>query len=150
MRRALFLTLILASLVAGLRLVSACLTVERIIVEKDANARSTGCHICLDQAENCAGIIEQCEGDPRCKPAFACIRREACFDLLTLDDKINCGLPCAADAGITSASDPVVATYLVGLVACAQQKCAAPCNLSDAGVGLGARSILARPDILME
>jgi hypothetical protein len=136
MRRALLLTSILATLVAGLRLLSACLTVEPIIVEKDANARSTGCLLCIKQPESCAGIIEQCQGDPRCKPAFACIEREACFDLLTLDDKINCGLPCAADAGIQSASDPVIATYLVGLVACAQQKCAVPCNLSDAGVGL--------------
>lgn len=135
MRRALLLLTTLAILVASFRLLSACLSVEPVIVEKDANVRGTGCLLCLEKPEACSGLIEQCQGDPRCKPAFACIEREACFDLLTLDDKINCGLPCAADAGIQSATDPVISTYLVGLVACAQQKCAAPCNLSEGGVG---------------
>ena len=65
-----------------------------------------------------------------------CIVREACLDLRTLDDKISCALPCAQDAGILSTSDPVISTYLVGLVGCAQQKCAAACNLSDASLGL--------------
>jgi len=136
MRRAFLLLMTLAVLSAGVRLLSACLTVEPVIVEKDASGRSTGCLICLEKPETCSGIIEECQADPRCKPAFACIEREACFDLLTLDDKIGCGLPCAADAGIQSATDPVIATYLVGLVACAQQKCAVDCNLSEAGVGL--------------
>lgn len=136
MRRAFVLTLTLFFLVVGLRSMSACLDVEQIIVERDATRGSAGCLACLELPESCAGLIEECQADLRCKPAFACIEREACFDLLTLDDKINCGLPCAADAGIQSASDPVVSVYLVGFVACAQQKCAAPCNLSDGGIGL--------------
>lgn len=136
MRRALLLFMMLAVLVAGFRLLSACLSVEQVIVEKDGSGRSVGCLLCLEKPEACSGLIEQCKADPRCKPAFACIEREACFDLLTLDDKINCGLPCAADAGIQSATDPVITTYLVGLVACGQQKCATECNLSEGGVGL--------------
>ena len=136
MRRAILLLITLAVLVAGFRMLSACLSVERVIVEKDGSGRSVGCLLCLEKPEACSGLIEECKADPRCKPAFACIEREACFDLLTLDDKINCGLPCAADAGIQSATDPVIATYLVGLVACGQQKCATECNLSEGGVGL--------------
>lgn len=136
MRRALLLLMMLAVLVAGFRMLSACLSVEQVIVEKDGSGRSVGCLLCLEKPEACSGLIEQCKADPRCKPAFACIEREACFDLLTLDDKINCGLPCAADAGIQSAADPVITTYLVGLVACGQQKCATECNLSEGGAGL--------------
>ena len=136
MRRALLLLMMLAVLVAGFRMLSACLSVEQVIVEKDGSGRSVGCLLCLEKPEACSGLIEQCKADPRCKPAFACIEREACFDLLTLDDKINCGLPCAADAGIQSATDPVITTYLVGLVACGQQKCATECNLSEGGAGL--------------
>ena len=128
--------MMLAVLVAGFRMLSACLSVEQVIVEKDGSGRSVGCLLCLEKPEACSGLIEQCKADPRCKPAFACIEREACFDLLTLDDKINCGLPCAADAGIQSAADPVITTYLVGLVACGQQKCATECNLSEGGAGL--------------
>ena len=136
MRRAFLLVMTLLVLVAGFRMLSACLSVEQVIVEKDGSGRSVGCLLCLERPEACSGLIEQCKADLRCKPAFACIEREACFDLLTLDDKINCGLPCAADAGIQSASDPVITTYLVGLVACGQQKCATECNLSEGGVGL--------------
>ena len=136
MRRAFLLLMMLAVLVAGFRMLSACLSVEQVIVEKDGSGRSVGCLLCLEKPEACSGLIEQCKADPRCKPAFACIEREACFDLLTLDDKINCGLPCAADAGIQSATDPVITTYLVGLVACGQQKCATECNLSEGGAGL--------------
>ncbi len=138
MRRSLSILLTLAVLVAGFRLVSACLTIEPVVVEKDAKGVGNGeCLRCIEEPATCAGLIDECRAKyPACGPAFECIRREACFDLLTLDDKINCGLPCAQDAGIVSAADPVVSTYLVGLVACAQQKCALQCNLSDAGIGL--------------
>src|SRR3954453_2323338 len=135
MRRVLFSLLTFALLAAGFRLLSACLTIEPVIVEHPDARTSGGCLAGVELPEKCAGIIEQCQAaDPRCKPAFSCIEREACFDLLTLDDKILCGLPCAQDAGIQSADDPVISTYLVGLVGCAQEKCAVPCNLSDASV----------------
>jgi hypothetical protein len=137
MRRVLILLMTLAMLVVGFRLLSACLTVTPIIVERDAyGGADAGCLKCLDQPATCSGIIESCQDDPRCKPVYACMVRETCLDLLTLDDKIKCGLPCAQDAGIQSSSDPVIATYLVGLVACAQEKCAEPCNISEGGVGL--------------
>ena len=138
MRRALILLCLLALPVAGLRLLSACLYFTPITVERDAQSGGAGeCARCIDQPGNCIGIIEQCKkADPRCDPAYTCILRENCFDLINLDDKINCGLPCAQDAGILSSSDPVISTYLVGLIACAQEKCADPCHFSEAGVGL--------------
>jgi hypothetical protein len=138
MRRALFLLLTLTALLGGFRLLSACLEITPIIVERDARAAATdaSCVKCLEQPERCEGLIDQCRQDPRCDPVYACISALDCLDLRTLDDKINCSLPCAQDAGILSTTDPVVSTYLVGLVGCAQQKCAAPCNLSDASIGL--------------
>ena len=119
MRRALFLLLSCLALLGGFRLLSACLEITPIIVEKDASGGAdsdASCLKCLEAPETCDGIIEQCQQDPRCDPVYS--------------------LRCAQDAGILSASDPVISTYLVGLVGCAQQKCAAPCNLSDAGIGL--------------
>jgi hypothetical protein len=137
MRRSLLILMTLAVVVAGFRLLSACLTVTPIIVERDGSAAGDGgCLKCLEQPASCAGIIEDCQDDPRCKPVYACMVREACLDLLTLDDKIKCGLPCAQDAGIESVTDPVISTHLVGLVACAQEKCAEACNISEGGVGL--------------
>ncbi len=137
MRRALLMISTFAVLLGGFRLLSACLEITPIIVERDASAPAdAGCVKCLEQPDTCEGLIDQCRQDPRCIPVYACISALACLDLRTLDDKINCSLPCAQDAGILSASDPVVTTYLVGLVGCAKQKCAVPCNLSDASIGL--------------
>jgi hypothetical protein len=139
MRRTFALLMALVVSSAGVRLLSACLSVEPVFVERETGGKGSGeavCLGCLAQPQNCAGLIEECKADPRCAPAFACIEREACFDLPTLDDKINCGLPCAQDAGIQSSADPVISTYLVGLVACGQEKCAVDCKLSDAGIGL--------------
>ena len=73
MRRAFLLLVMLAVLVAGFRMLSACLTVEQVIVEKDGSGRSVGCLLCLEKPEACSGLIEECKADPRCKPAFACI-----------------------------------------------------------------------------
>jgi hypothetical protein len=138
MRRAPLILLTFAALLGGFWLLSACLEITPIIVERDASGApaDAGCVKCLEQPENCEGIIDQCKQDPRCIPVYACISALACLDLRTLDDKINCSLPCAQDAGIVSSSDPVITTYLVGLVGCAQQKCAVSCNLSDASIGL--------------
>lgn len=137
MRRALLLFVTLAVLLVGFRLLSACLTVTPIIVERDAfGGPDAGCLECLQLPDRCGGLIEQCKSDPRCTPVYSCIERDRCLDLHTLDDKIKCGLPCAQDAGIQSVTDPVVSTYLVGLVGCGQQKCAVPCNLGEGGIGL--------------
>ncbi len=137
MRRAFILLTTVMAFALGFRLLAGCLSVTPIIVERDAyGGPDASCLKCLQLPESCAGLIAACEDDPRCKPVYTCMVREMCLDLLTLDDKIKCGLPCAQDAGISSVSDPVVTTYLVGLVACGQEKCAEPCNLSDAGVGL--------------
>jgi hypothetical protein len=138
MRRALVLLFTLTVLLASFRSLSACLDVTPIIVDRDARGSEVdaSCLKCLEQPENCEGIIDQCKLDPRCSPVYDCIAALACLDLRTLDDKINCSLPCAQDAGILSASDPVISNYLVGLVGCGQQKCVDPCNLSDASLGL--------------
>ena len=136
MRRALLLLMTLAALVVGFRVLAACLTITPIIVERDASTGDAGCLTCLQDPGTCEGLIDQCQNDPRCKPVYACIVRDTCLDLLTLDDKIKCSLPCAQDAGIVSVNDPVVSTYLIGLVACAQEKCAVRCNLGEGGIGL--------------
>jgi len=138
MRRLLVLLFTVTVLLGSFRVLSACLDVTPIIVDRDGRATEAdaSCVKCLEQPDTCEGIIDQCKEDPRCQPVYVCISTLACLDLRTLDDKINCSLPCAQDAGILSASDPVISTYLVGLVGCAQQKCADPCNLSDASLGL--------------
>jgi hypothetical protein len=133
MRRAFSTLLMIVVALTGVRLIWACLDVTPIVVVRDASIDpDASCLLCVQQPENCLDVIADCQGNPRCKPAFECIVRDSCLDLPTLDDKIKCGLPCAQEAGIETIDDPVISTHLVALVACGQSKCAVPCNLQDA------------------
>lgn len=137
MRRSFLLLSSFVIAAALVRLAPACLEITPIIVEKDrAVPPDATCVLCLEEPGNCRPLIDTCIADPRCVPIYECMSREACLDLPTLDDKIRCGLPCAADAGITRLDDPLVESYLVALVGCAQEKCAIPCNLVDASLDL--------------
>ena len=132
MRRSVTVLAVVFVAVALVRLAPACLEITPVIVEKDAALPAdAGCVPCLEQPDRCRFIIVKCNQDPRCVPVYACITRDRCFDQPKLDDKILCGLPCAADAGITRLNDPFVDEYLVSLLACAREKCAEACNLSE-------------------
>jgi hypothetical protein len=136
MKRALVILGSLLVTLGAIQLCWACLDVTPIVVERDAFDPDASCLRCLEQPEGCASLIASCQEEARCKPAYACIVAQGCFDLRTIDDKIKCGLPCAQEAGVDNVSDPVITTYLLGLVACGQQKCAVSCNLQDATIGL--------------
>lgn len=134
---------------SALLVVAACVDVTPIHVEKrapeaappppvdagedapDAN-RAPPCLGCLE--DRCSALTDTCKEDPRCAPAYTCIVHRSCFDLPTLQDKIECGLPCAVEAGISAIEDPVVQVHLAGMIACAQEKCVVECNFGDAAV----------------
>jgi hypothetical protein len=136
MRRVVLVIATLASALFALRLTVACLDITPIVVEREVSEAETECFACLEDPMACGAIIDACYADPRCAPVYACIEKERCLDRPILDDKLLCGLPCAADAGITRIEDPIVDTYLVGLLACAKAKCEAACDLTDASIGL--------------
>lgn len=137
MRRSFLLLSSFVIAAALVRFAPACLEITPIIVEKDsAVPPDAACVLCLEEPGNCRPLIDTCLADPRCVPIYHCMSREACLDLPTLDDKIRCGLPCAADAGVTRLDDPLVGSYLVALVGCAKEKCVVPCNLADASLDL--------------
>jgi hypothetical protein len=137
-RRPLVLLSSLIVAAALVRLAPACLEITPIIVEKEASSvgADAGCVRCLETPGNCLDLIDSCKTDTRCLPVYECMSREQCLDLPTLGDKITCGLPCAADAGVTRLDDPLVKDYLIALVGCGRDKCAEPCNLGDASLGL--------------
>jgi hypothetical protein len=136
MRRVILVIAALASALSALRLTVACLDITPIVVEREVSAADTQCFACLEEPTACGALIDACYADPRCAPVYVCVEKERCLDRPVLDDKILCGLPCAADAGITRIEDPLVSTYLVGLLACAKEKCEAQCDLTDASIGL--------------
>src|SRR5690242_18629535 len=118
MKRALVILGSLFFTLMALDLSWACLDVTPIIVERDAFQPDATCLRCLETPEGCRSLIDSCQANARCKPAYACMVERSCLDLLTIDDKIKCGLPCAQEAGVESLSDPIVSTYLLGLVSC--------------------------------
>jgi hypothetical protein len=130
-------TATLIALLAAARGIPACLDVTPIVLEKEASATPTDfpCLRCLqrpDDGGGCSDEIAICQNDPRCNAAYACIVAKACLDLPTIDDKIQCGLPCAQEAGVTSLTDPVVGE-VQAVVLCGEQGCADPCHVGDAG-----------------
>jgi hypothetical protein len=97
-----------------------------------------GCTKCLEKApedNGCDDILSECNADPRCAGVVACLEAFSCFDRQGLDDKLNCGLPCTNDAGITTTGDPVITT-LLDLVRCAQVHCPIECQLGDAALSI--------------
>jgi hypothetical protein len=67
MRRAPLILLTFAALLGGFWLLSACLEITPIIVERDASGApaDAGCVKCLEQPENCEGIIPSTRASPR-------------------------------------------------------------------------------------
>ncbi len=132
-------SLAVAIVVTGLftmRAMTGCLDVTPIVVVHDASRATVPCVSCLERANACAPLIDECKAtETRCPPIYACMAA-SCLDLPTLDDKIRCGLPCAQEGGVTSVDDPIVGKYMVGLIECAREKCTVQCNIQDASVNL--------------
>ena len=120
---------------------SACLDTSPITVIKDASVILDGsCTTCLEvptEQHGCLDVLSSCRSDPSCAPILACIEALSCFDQPNIDLKLNCGVPCLQEAGITVVDDPRV-TALLEVVKCGQRQCAVACNLGDAGIAFDA------------
>jgi hypothetical protein len=126
------------------RALGACLDVTPIVVPpREAGAITEGqpCLRCVQkpsEENGCADGIAACVADPRCNQVYECMVDDACLDHPIIDDKITCTLPCTAEAGIVSFSNDHAVDLLLQVVQCGQERCAAACNLGDAGLDLDA------------
>ena len=132
------LALALAFALVSIGALLSCLDVTPIVVPpRDAGLLAeASCTTCLElpnDQHGCKDTLDRCRADPRCAPVLACVELASCFDRPILDDKLNCGLPCAQEAGITTTNDPTIA-YLLDVLQCGKQECGLACNLSDGGV----------------
>ncbi len=133
--RAIVVVLSFGAVAVGLRVLAACVDTTPIVIDKgDTFQEDASCLSCLETPAACGELIGQCKADTRCLPVYDCLLAEHCLDLESFDDKINCGIPCAQSEGIVSLNDPVVSTYMAGLVRCSTEQCAIPCNVGDSGV----------------
>jgi hypothetical protein len=141
------LLLAIALVLALLAVVTAATTVgcydvtPIYVAPKEAGLiADAGCSKCLNKPvpdNGCADNVAECHADERCAGVLACLEALECLDRPGLDDKLNCGLPCANEAGITTTTDPVITT-LLDLVKCAQLHCSIECDLGDGGLGVDA------------
>jgi hypothetical protein len=95
-----------------------------------------GCYQCIeapdDPGPGCGTEYAACAAQPKCDAILKCVFATGCFYLASTKDFINCAIPCAADAGVTSTDDPIV---LLGLnvAYCADRVCRPYCGGGETG-----------------
>jgi hypothetical protein len=99
--------------------------------------RRTLCQQCVEAPDmpgpGCGDELATCLADDKCKGAYECVIAKSCLLKGTQEKVVLCGLPCAADAGITSQFEQA-AVDLYGVASCALMACPKPCMLvTDAG-----------------
>ncbi|HEX8794884.1 MAG TPA: hypothetical protein VF765_28250 [Polyangiaceae bacterium] len=97
-----------------------------------------GCLNTPDDASppGCASEIAACNANTKCAATYVCAVADNCFKQPSFRDIVNCGIPCAEDAGIVSSSDPAV-QLIYNIAVCASCNCNAICAVGDAGPSCG-------------
>lgn len=99
------------------------------------------CVGCLSAPEDaappgCSSALSACLANSKCAATYTCAVASGCFQQPTFRDIVNCGIPCAEDAGIVSSSDPAV-QLIYNIAVCASCNCNAICAVGDGGPGCG-------------
>ena len=97
-----------------------------------------GCLNTPDDAASpgCGTEIAVCHTNSECAATYACAVATGCFQQPTFRQIVNCGLPCAEDAGIMSTTDPAV-QLIYNIAVCAACNCSNICAIGDSGVTCG-------------
>lgn len=97
-----------------------------------------GCLNTPDDAASrgCATELGACLANAECASTYHCCVAHGCFQQPTFRDIVNCGIPCAEEAGIVSQQDPAV-MLIYGIAVCASCNCNGICAIGDAGPGCG-------------
>lgn len=80
----------------------------------------------------CATEIAACKKNSECAATYSCAVASGCFQQPSFRDIVNCGIPCAEDAGIVSQTDPAV-QLIYDIAVCASCNCNAICAVGDSG-----------------
>jgi hypothetical protein len=84
----------------------------------------------------CGSEIALCLANSKCAATYACVVATGCFQQPSFRDIVNCGLPCAEDAGIMSTTDPAV-QLIYNIAICASCNCSNICAIGDSGITCG-------------
>ena len=104
--------------------------------DREAEAAPSACDLCLHAPDTpgpgCADELAACQANPECGRAIACALGQGCFDMGSTAALVVCGLPCAAEAGIVTFTDPAT-TLAFNVFQCAGTTCATACNFATDG-----------------
>lgn len=108
---------------------------EAAVADVDNRPPCVQCITSPDDAgtPGCADEIAACMADPECAGTYACALVNHCFEQPTFRDIVNCGIPCATEAGITNTNDPAI-MLIYNIAVCAQARCNMPCHIGDAAI----------------
>jgi hypothetical protein len=115
-------------------LTSGCLDLTATEVSGSADASVGGfavdCQKCIFRSgadqPGCGEPMTACSADSVCSAAFLCTIGKGCFTTGTSAGLVNCGVPCAFEAGITTLNDPGLKTASA-LFQCIGNTCASAC-----------------------
>ncbi|HEX8791540.1 MAG TPA: hypothetical protein VF765_11365 [Polyangiaceae bacterium] len=91
------------------------------------------CVQCLEMPDmmghGCGNEVAACMANAKCAQAISCAIADDCFDRGSSAGLIQCGFPCATDAGITLTDPAIQLAYDV--FTCAASNCGTYCKLGD-------------------
>ena len=93
-------------------------------VEQDSGTACDECLYSKPGMPGCGTEMGVCFAEAKCKSLMLCALAGPCFSLADPSARNICMLPCATDAGISSAADPALASAYA-VQACAEQQCPA-------------------------
>lgn len=84
----------------------------------------------------CGSELALCLANTECAATYACAVATGCFQQPSFRAIVQCGIPCAEEAGIMSTSDPAV-TLIYNIACCATIRCVGTCSVGDAALACG-------------
>jgi hypothetical protein len=81
----------------------------------------------------CGTAVAACTADATCALVYQCAVARGCLEKSSHHDVVVCGIPCAAENGVVTTSDPVV-PLILGITECVSEgACGSVCAGADAG-----------------
>lgn len=87
-------------------------------------------------APGCGSELALCLANTECAATYACAVATGCFQQPSFRAIVQCGIPCAEEAGIMSTNDPAV-TLIYNIACCATIRCVGTCSVGDASLACG-------------
>jgi hypothetical protein len=93
-----------------------CVDTSPLPFHKDAAATdgSVGDAAVIEQCKRCVVDVgapcreqyDACVGIPKCEPSLECLFDSGCFEFASIQDRVQCGLPCLTAQGVLAGNDP--------------------------------------------